>query len=187
MQWRRRIGRMSSLQVMSVLMRTWARAGGATRRRSRSRSRSRRAAAPSAASGAAHGLRQPAHHEASPRSPSMLSSQWSPSNGRTVTAPSVAASRQRTLTLQPSGMRARNVERLDAAHRAEQVARGAGVEAVVGEHVVAFEQPEAVGLDDQMQVAGAPAHRAVAVDRLDVARVLRPRTARGRSGIHRDA
>src|SRR5487761_1158931 len=75
------------------------------------------------------------------------------------------------------GMGARDVERLDAAHRAEEMLRRAGVESVSREHVLAREQLEVLRAHDEMQVAGLAAHRAVAV---------RARPSRGRERLESD-
>ena len=61
------------------------------------------------------------------------------------------------------GIRARDVEALDAAHRAEAMLRHAGVEGVFAEHVLAGEQAEARGRHDQVQESAHAAQRAVAV------------------------
>src|SRR5688572_9770814 len=58
---------------------------------------------------------------------------------------------------QPVGMRARHVEGLDAADRAEQVLRDAGVESVVSQRVPAADEGEAVGGNNEVQVAGLAA------------------------------
>src|SRR5262245_38408978 len=67
-------------------------------------------------------------------------------------------------------MRARYIERLHAADRAEQVLRGARVELVRGEYVRAREELEAVLRNDQVQVAALRTHRAIAVDHFRVRR-----------------
>ena len=46
-------------------------------------------------------------------------------------------------------MRARLVEALDPAHRAEEMVRGAGAEAVAGQRPLAREQPEILMRHDQ--------------------------------------
>src|ERR1041385_4445217 len=63
----------------------------------------------------------------------------------------------------PVRMRARHVERLHAASRAEEMPRHAGVERVRGERILAPKQAEPRLRHDQMQVAGFGADRAVAL------------------------
>src|SRR5262245_36628731 len=65
------------------------------------------------------------------------------------------------------GMRARHVERFHAAYRAEEVARGAGVELVGGQNVGTGKQPEPLLRHDEMEVPRSRAHRAVALGDLD--------------------
>src|SRR6185503_14629939 len=64
-------------------------------------------------------------------------------------------------------MRARHVERLDAADRAERVLRGLGVELVSGECVRARKELEARLRHDQMKVAGSAADRAITIGNFD--------------------
>jgi len=59
-------------------------------------------------------------------------------------------------------VRARHVEGLDAAHRAEQMLCDARIEAVGSQHFTAAHQGKPVGRHDQVQVAGLAADRAVA-------------------------
>jgi hypothetical protein len=66
------------------------------------------------------------------------------------------------------GMRARHVERLDAAGGAEQVLGRARVELVARQCVFACEQPEACPRHDQVQITAAPADGAVAVEHLEM-------------------
>src|SRR5581483_6195060 len=70
------------------------------------------------------------------------------------------------------GMRARHVERLDASHPAEEMVRGPGVEAVRGERLVAREEAKLRFRHDEVQVARAPADRAVALRDGELARRL---------------
>ena len=57
---------------------------------------------------------------------------------------------------------ARNVERMDAAGGAEGMARRAGVEPVSGQRILAADEFERVGRDDEMQKAFLAAHRTIA-------------------------
>src|SRR5262249_7408786 len=66
------------------------------------------------------------------------------------------------------GLRARNIEALDAAHRAEMMLRRSGIERVGGDLVRALGQSEALGGHDEMQIAGPAADRAVAFLDLDL-------------------
>src|SRR5262249_33735497 len=66
------------------------------------------------------------------------------------------------------GVRARHVERLDPADRAEQVPGHPGVERVRGELVRAAQQPEPRLRHHEVQVAGLRADRAVALVHLDL-------------------
>jgi hypothetical protein len=68
------------------------------------------------------------------------------------------------------GVRARHVERLDAADAAEAVLRGAGVERVFAQQPGALQQAEARRWHDQVQEPGHAADRAVAFDRIDARR-----------------
>src|SRR5262249_38935118 len=61
------------------------------------------------------------------------------------------------------GMRARHIERLDAAHRAEKMLRHAGVESIRGEEFRALEQAEARLRHDQVQEPRLRADRAIAL------------------------
>jgi hypothetical protein len=65
-------------------------------------------------------------------------------------------------------MRARHVERLDAAGGAEEVLRDPGIEGVAGERIIPREQAEARPRHDQVEEAELAAHRAVALGGLDV-------------------
>src|ERR1700755_2319911 len=67
-------------------------------------------------------------------------------------------------------MRARHIERLDPAHRTEQMLRRAGVEFVGADNVGTARELEVFLRDDQMQIAGLRAHRAIAIDELNLAR-----------------
>src|SRR6185436_19320914 len=69
-------------------------------------------------------------------------------------------------------VRARHVEGLDAAVRAEEVPRDFRVELVVGQRILAGEQPEILFLDEQVLVPRACAHRAVAIAHLECLRRL---------------
>src|SRR6188508_1749814 len=60
-------------------------------------------------------------------------------------------------------MRARHVERLDSAGRAEGVLRGARVERVSRQRISAFRDAKAIGRDDEMQESMSRTHGAVAV------------------------
>src|ERR1044071_6359776 len=71
------------------------------------------------------------------------------------------------------GMGARDVERLHAACRAEQVSRRTGVERVGGERLRAGHEPEAFFRHDQMEVARSRTHRAVALGDLEARGGLR--------------
>jgi len=62
----------------------------------------------------------------------------------------------------PVRVRARHVEGLDAAHRAEQMLCDSSVESVGGQRFTAAHQSKPVGRHDQVQVAGLAADRAVA-------------------------
>ena len=68
------------------------------------------------------------------------------------------------------GVGARDIERLHAAMAAEAVPGDAGAEGVLDEVVPACQQAEIRGADDQVQVRRARAHRAVAIEQLEVAR-----------------
>src|SRR4029077_19158495 len=57
---------------------------------------------------------------------------------------------------------ARNVDRMDAAGGAEGMARRAGVEPVSGQRILAADEFERVGRDDEMQKAFLAAHRTIA-------------------------
>src|SRR5262249_11551732 len=100
-------------------------------------------------------------------------------------------------------VRARHVEGLDAADRAEEVLGGAGVEAIAGERLAAREQAEARARHDQVQEARPRADRAVALADLERGRRVdleadaaamtaavvgdhlpAPRTAEGRAAAH---
>ena len=61
------------------------------------------------------------------------------------------------------GVRARHVERMDAAGLAERMLGGAGVELVGGQIVFAAYQFELLGRHDEMQKALLGAHRAIAI------------------------
>ena len=63
---------------------------------------------------------------------------------------------------------ARDVKGFDAANRAKQVLRGAGVERIGGEKLRAAQQFEARFGDNEMKVAAFAADRAVALSRLDL-------------------
>jgi hypothetical protein len=64
-------------------------------------------------------------------------------------------------------VRARDVEGLDAAHRAEQVLGDTRIKGVRGQRVLTAEEGEAVGGNDQVQVAGLAADRTVALENTD--------------------
>src|SRR4029453_17070750 len=66
------------------------------------------------------------------------------------------------------GLRARHVEALHAADRAEMMFRRAGVEAVGRNLVRALNDAEALLLDDEMEIARFAADRAVALLGLDL-------------------
>ena len=60
------------------------------------------------------------------------------------------------------GIRARNIETLDPAHFAETMLGDAGVEGVLGQIVMAGDQPKPRRRHDQMPEAAHPAQRAIA-------------------------
>jgi len=61
-----------------------------------------------------------------------------------------------------TGMRARHVERFDAAGLAKEVGRSTGIEAVVGQSLFALDELEVILVDNEMEEAGGVTDRAIA-------------------------
>ena len=68
------------------------------------------------------------------------------------------------------GVRAGNIEGFDAAHRAEKMLRGAGVERVGRQRLAALKQSESGARHDQMEITGLGAYRAIAFRRRQLGR-----------------